>query len=1052
MMFYLAYYYGNPRLLFKYGGSMLTSSQNDIQEDVWYRVCVQYFASIHKANLIVTEVQSGLINTNKLNVSWTIGPFRYLSVGYYGNPIIPIDCSPMRLDNVLIRNLSDPNQIMVQEDFTFYPNFITLSAEQAYWDSEAKEFYVNACRDDSEKSWAFTPEFSLYQSNRTVTATLTNQYGSKTNAQHVIQLSPKPQVVINGAVSLCTGDNILLDAGPGYSSYLWSTGETTQAISVSPAETASYTVTVTNGEGCSGTSAPHQVTVNALPTPTISGPVSLCVGGSVVLDAGVGYSSYLWSTGETTQAISVSPAETTAYTVTVTNGEGCSGTSAPHQVTVNALPTPTISGPVSLCVGGSVVLDAGVGYSSYLWSTGETTQAISVSPAETTAYTVTVTNGEGCSGTSAPHQVTVNALPTPTISGPVSLCVGGSVVLDAGVGYSSYLWSTGETTQAISVSPAETTAYTVTVTNGEGCSGTSAPHQVTVNALPTPTISGPVSLCVGGSVVLDAGVGYSSYLWSTGETTQAISVSPAETTAYTVTVTNGEGCSGTSAPHQVTVNALPTPTISGPVSLCVGGSVVLDAGVGYSSYLWSTGETTQAISVSPAETTAYTVTVTNGEGCSGTSAPHQVTVNALPTPTISGPVSLCVGGSVVLDAGVGYSSYLWSTGETTQAISVSPAETTAYTVTVTNGEGCSGTSAPHQVTVNALPTPTISGPVSLCVGGSVVLDAGVGYSSYLWSTGETTQAISVSPAETTAYTVTVTNGEGCSGTSAPHQVTVNALPTPTISGPVSLCVGGSVVLDAGVGYSSYLWSTGETTQAISVSPAETTAYTVTVTNGEGCSGTSAPHQVTVNALPTPTISGPVSLCVGGSVVLDAGVGYSSYLWSTGETTQAISVSPAETTAYTVTVTNGEGCSGTSAPHQVTVNALPTPTISGPVSLCVGGSVVLDAGVGYSSYLWSTGETTQAISVSPAETTAYTVTVTTLEGCSGTSDPHTVEATVTCHGDLNGDGVINSLDLVLLSQYICGNLADIPAGQYTGDCNLDGQVNATDLAHMIRTIL
>src|SRR5207245_868629 len=101
------------------------------------------------------------------------------------------------------------------------------------------------------------------------------------------------------------------------SAYLWSNGATTQAITVTT--TGNYTVTATNGNGCSGTSTPMVVTVNALPSATITaaGPTTICQGSSVTLAANTG-SSYLWSDGSITQTISVSTAGT--YTVTVSNG------------------------------------------------------------------------------------------------------------------------------------------------------------------------------------------------------------------------------------------------------------------------------------------------------------------------------------------------------------------------------------------------------------------------------------------------------------------------------------------------------------------------------------------------------------------------------------------------------------------------------------------------------------------------------------------------------------------------------------------------------------
>ncbi|MEO8146041.1 MAG: hypothetical protein ABI723_00325, partial [Bacteroidia bacterium] len=298
------------------------------------------------------------------------------------------------------------------------------------------------------------------------------------------------------------------------------------------------------------------------------------------------------------------------------------------------------------------------------------------------------------------------------------------------------------------------------------------------------------------------------------------------------------------------------PSISGSTTFCSASSTTLNAGSGYSSYNWSTGATTQTISVNTAAT--FTVTVTNGSGCTGTDN-IVTTVNPSPVALITGSTSFCAGNSTTLNAGSGFSSYNWSAGATTQTISVNTAGT--YTVTVTNGNGCTGT-ATKTTTVNANPTPAITGSTSFCAGSSTVLNAG-SFNAYAWSTGATTQTISVSTAGT--FTVTVTNASGCTGSDS-HTTTVNANPAPVITGSTSFCAGSSTVLNAG-SFNSYTWSTGVTTQTISVSTAGT--FTVTVTNSSGCTGSDS-HTITVNANPAPAITGSTSFCAGSSTVLNAG--------------------------------------------------------------------------------------------------------------------------------------------------------------------------------------
>jgi gliding motility-associated-like protein len=539
---------------------------------------------------------------------------------------------------------------------------------------------------------------------------------------------------------------------------------------------------------------------------------------------------------------------------------------------------------------------------------------------------VTVTNANGCSATSTPTVVTVNPLPSPTITpdGPTTFCNGGSVTLTA-ANATNYLWSTGATSQSITVATAG--SYSVTVTNANGCSATSTPTVVTVNPLPTATIepSGDKTFCDGGSVILTAATA-TNYLWNTGATSQSISVTTSG--AYSVTVTNANGCSASSTPTVVTVYSLPTPTIepSGATTVCNGGSATLTAATA-TSYLWSTGATSQIISVTTSG--SYSVTVTNANGCSTTSAPTAVTVNPLPTPTIEsdGATTFCDGGSVILTAATA-TNYLWSTGATSQSITVITAG--AYSVTVTIANGCSTTSAPTAVTVYSLPTPTIEsdGATTFCDGGSVILTAATA-TSYLWSTGAISQSIIVSNAG--SFSVTVTNTAGCSATSAPTVVTVNPLPTATItaSGSTTFCDGGSVTLTATTA-TNYLWSTGATSQSIAVANAG--SYSVTVTNAAGCSASSVPMVVTVNPLPTATItaSGSTTFCDGGSVTLTATTA-ASYLWSTGAISQSIIVITGG--SYTVTVTNAAGCSASSVPIIVTVNPIPAMPVVNNIGYC-----------------------------------------------------------------------------------------------------------------------
>jgi hypothetical protein len=207
-------------------------------------------------------------------------------------------------------------------------------------------------------------------------------------------------VVPSGSLSFCEGDSLQLDAGAGYRSYRWSTGDTTRQIIVR--SSGSYTVSTTDVSGCTATSSPVSITVSPTLKPTITANrgLNLCSGDSVTLDAGSSYATYLWSTGETTQRIVVR--EGGSYSVSVTSSGGCSGVSASVTVTQYApVPAPQIQRNGDTLIAAS--------YQSYQWYRNDTLipGAIEQRFLARTAgsYTVKITDVNGCKATSQPFEV-----------------------------------------------------------------------------------------------------------------------------------------------------------------------------------------------------------------------------------------------------------------------------------------------------------------------------------------------------------------------------------------------------------------------------------------------------------------------------------------------------------------------------------------------------------------------------------------------------------------------------------------------------------------------
>ena len=208
---------------------------------------------------------------------------------------------------------------------------------------------------------------------------------------------------------------------------------------------------------------------------------------------------------------------------------------------------------------------------------------------------------------------------------------------------------------------------------------------------------------------------------------------------------------------------------------------------------------------------------------------------------------------------------------------------------------------------------TASGPLRICAGAEVILDAGSGYVSYWWNTGEQTRRITVSTSG--SYYCLVTDSSRAQGVSDTVTVTIAPLPKPvlTLVGTIPMCEGDSVVLEAPSGYVSYSWNSGSATR---IEVARTAGeYWCTVVDTNGCAGTSDTIVVTtypVPATPTVTRSGDVLL----SSMAPMWQWYRNGAPLAGETNQFLALQ--ETGTYTVLVTDSNGCSAMSDPIDVTV--------------------------------------------------------------------------------------------------------------------------------------
>jgi gliding motility-associated-like protein len=771
--------------------------------------------------------------------------------------------------------------------------------------------------------------------------------------------------IASKADTVCAGSTATLNATlngtvPVGTTLLWfSTPDGGTAVGSGP----SFTTPVINAPTvyyvgtCPGSyRVADSVKILAAPVANAGSNTSVCGGGSVTL-TGTGGGTYSWSpatglSSTNTAVTSASPPGNMTYTLTVSNAKGCTSTATVDVAVGPGLVVSASAGQTTLCNGKSTALNA-TGGTNYSWSPASGLSATNIAnpnaaPTGNITYTVTASNGSGCSG-SATVSIGVNQRPTASAGPDISECAGSGAAFSA-TGGGSYSWSpatglTNTNTANPTVTSAGSNTYTVTVVDGNGCRD-SATANLTVHKLPDVHAGNAVQVCTAGSTVLQA-TGATSYSWTPGTglsntNTSNPTASPAATTQYTVTGTDANSCVKTDT-VTVSVGGSMTLVVSSSTAICLGTNTPLSAS-GASTYTWSPAAGLSATNISnptasPTVPTTYTVTGNNGGGCTG-SATIKISVNTPPVANAGSPVSICAGSSVNL-TGSGGGSYSWTpsaglSSTTTASTSASPTLPTSYTLTVTDVNNCTDTSS-VLVSVNALPTVSITGATTVCGGTGTPLTSN-GAATYSWSpatglSSTTSATTTASPTATATYTVTGTDANNCVNT-AVTTITFHASPILGITTNDSVrCVPACINLqgvDFGGTCNTALYTYGDGTTGTASAHCYTVAGTYTVafscTDVNGCSSTvTAPNLI--RALPHPVAAftstgGPVveysgskpdSVCVHNTTT-----GALAWVWDFGNGTSSAVQQPsciayADSGTYCIRLiaTNASGCMDTS---------------------------------------------------------------------------------------------------------------------------------------------
>jgi gliding motility-associated-like protein len=833
-------------------------------------------------------------------------------------------------------------------------------------------------------------------------------------------------------------------------------GVVTPTMDLNSASAGSYTVTVTDGLGCTVTSGPYVISSTGGPTINTTNMVvtnANCLGnnGSItgITASGTGLMPS-WSNGPT--SMNNTGLASGNYTLTVTDVNGCIATAGP--IPVGLTPGPSIN-PSGLVVtnetcnqaNGAIngITASGTGL-TYSWN-GTTTANANYTGLSAGIYNLTVTDNIGCTATYGPVNISNIAGPTLNLTNQVNVdehctqtdgSISGIQIAGGLPGY-TISWN-GGAYNTLDIANLSAGNYSLTVSDANGCNVSAGPF--TLQNLPGPSINTTNMVITNESC--SGGDGSITGITATGSgLTYSWNLSPSATLDhlnltsgnYALLVTDQFGCPAAVGPFVVGVatsmvidsaNLVVTP--SGCVSN-VGSIVGLTITGGVNpQFTWSNGSPT--LDNTNLNDGSYTLTVTDDQNCTVTA---NFFVGVAPGPSIDitgvtldpdhcnqsdGGVS-----DIIVTGGAVPYTYVWDANATLNTLDLVDAASGNHTLVVTDDVGCTATT-----TVNV---PAVSGPAiditgivydsascNLSDGGvsNIVVTNGTQPYGYVWDSNASLNTIDLSNAAAGNHTLVVMDDAGCSATTT---VNIPSLAGPSISIAAVMydtvhCAqtdGGvsNIVVTGGTEPYTYVWDSNASLNTLNLSNTTAGNHTIVVTDNGGCTASATvtiPSQAgpVINAANLTVVNATCELMNGSiSNLIVTGNGPITYSWAgTGLTSLNLTGIGAGT--YTLTAIDAFGCQTVGTPIVVTTTPMPYADFTISPSLVLPNDLVVftDATTNAvpTSWGWITEGTAIGLgnSANHTYTTEGTYTVTLIvETASGCTD--TVTKTIVVYGEL-----------------------------------------------------
>jgi gliding motility-associated-like protein len=401
------------------------------------------------------------------------------------------------------------------------------------------------------------------------------------------------------------------------------------------------------------------------------------------------------------------------------------------------------------------------------------------------------------------------------------------------------------------------------------------------------------SICIGNSIVLNARRGFATYKWQDGSTDSVFTV----TTPGIYYVDVNDAC-GNTLSDTVHVSLFNYPFFIGNDTLrCNKDTITLTATQDLTNYQWqpnyNINNITQSIvKVYPAIDTFYYATAQVRPGCIVKDTVH-ITVKSSPPIQLGADTSLCIGNSLILDAGSGFANYQWNTGDVTQQITVGAVGN--YVIKATAANTCVSTDTLAILNVSPLPNFTLGIDTTLCAGITYKYAFNLPNATYLWQGGNTNGNYTINTAG--EYWLAVTQ-LGCTARDT-VKIFYKDAPIVQIGVDSNLCKDNSYLLNAFYPTATYSWQDGSTTPTFLVT--QPGLYYVTNTLSNNCTFKDSVF-ITYTNKPIFTLGADTGVCITRPIILTPSVNVEgSYLWQDGSTLKSYQIK--RSGIYNLTVFN-----------------------------------------------------------------------------------------------------------------------------------------------------